>query len=929
MKDSKIRKSIRHSANKVILILIGFISMFFLLVLYITKYIKNNYFATADITTDSDYADSPDVREKTGKYVDNILGMISGEIGLSALDRSQDILVIDECKVYQYYNEYGEAEDEYYTTIETARGYSVEYMEKLYGQTLEEMLYSPLIDGTYITDNNKIHSLYDYYNYSYEDFIGEKEYIRISTDDYLTLIKYYGFNGGQYIYDAYEYMLSPYMDGVSENDTVIENDGCLFVMNSDVMFKKDRFDRVYLTDNRVIYENEYIYIPESYVYEAINENIDFDEALLYAPILDNRKFALYTALEDYYYTMSRYIYGMNSEYQVTDEYVYLYRYGVYGDVYYYGNDSMNTDFDKSESYEEKAASIVDDYDMVISSHTFSDTDSEYSFYTDSDGQKHITTYNVKEALEKYNITDDNFKFIIGLNTGVKDDGSMSLQIKNRLYYDFCKIFCPHYYLAFAAAAVLYSASMILLWFAVKKYKYDGRSGKMYLMDKAVIEIPILVWLFALFIAYKSCKPFFSDVIQYDSYEGSLTDVRKVIIVMFYTVLYFSGMSIYCSIIRRVKRKVLVDELASVRLIKWVNGMFEMASRQGRGGKVAFIRGSIVLVVNIAALIITQVFDINPGVVILIDIGFILVNLLSLSKTVRNEEGVDRVLNTAKEIGGGNLDAQVDTEGISGSSLTLAQTINGMNYALNEAVEKNVRDERMKAELVTNVSHDIKTPLTSIINYVGLIKREEVHNEKLLNYVDILESKSQRLKQLIEDLIEASRASSGEIELNVIRLDFAELLNQVEGENIDRFENKGLEIVSVISKKSVMINADGRHLFRITENVLNNAYKYSKEGSKVYLALVSDGNEAIMTLENTSFRPITESPEELMERFVRGDKSRSTEGSGLGLSIAKSLTELMKGKFMIEIKEDNFKVTIRFPLAHDETSETDSKQPEAS
>ena len=329
---------------------------------------------------------------------------------------------------------------------------------------------------------------------------------------------------------------------------------------------------------------------------------------------------------------------------------------------------------------------------------------------------------------------------------------------------------------------------------------------------------------------------------------------------------------------------------------------------------------MVLLVNIALLIITQVFDISPGFIVLIDFAFVLINLLSLSKTVRNEEGVDRVLNTAKEIGGGNLDAQVDTEGISGSSLTLARTINNMNYALNEAVEKNVRDERMKAELVTNVSHDIKTPLTSIINYVGLIRREEIQNEKLLNYVDILESKSQRLKQLIEDLIEASRASSGEIELNVIRLNFSELLNQVVGENIDRFETKKLEIVSVISKKPVMINADGRHLFRITENVLNNAYKYSKEDTKVYLALVSDGKEAIMTLENTSVRPIEESPDELMERFVRGDKSRTTEGSGLGLSIAKSLTELMRGKFKIEIKEDDFKVIIRFPIAEEEENE---------
>ena len=914
MKEGKVRKSIRHSANKIILILIGFISLSFLLVLYLTKYIKNNYFPTAEITADSDYSDSPDVRQKAENYVDNVLGIISGEIGISSLDRVSNTVYIEECSLDEYEDE---GEEYTYLRVDDFKYYSIEDIEKLYSMSLEDMLYRSLIDRTYVSDNSKVHDLYDYYNYSFEEFIGEAEYIRISTDDYLALIDKYGSVGSQELYNVYDYILSPYIDGISENDTVIENNGYLFIMNSDMILRLDSNERIYTTDNKAVYENHYLYIPASYVYNIMENNIEWDEAVLYAPVFDSKKFLLFTSLGDYYYSMGRYIYGMYSEYQVTDDYVYLYNVGMTNDVFYYNIDTGDDTTGEGKSFDELRDSIVDDYDIIISSHVFTDSEGEYSYYTDSDGQKHVTSYKVGEILDKYNISDNNVRLLIGVKTGVKDDGNKDLQVKNRMFYDFCKIFCPHYYLAFTAAAVMYVASMVLLWFAVRKYKYDGKSGKMYLIDKAIIEVPCALWLFLMLIAYKVCKPFFDDIVRKDIFTGSLTNVRKVMIVFFFTFLYFTGMSIYCSIIRRVKRKVLVAELASVRLVKWVGGMFEMASRQGRGGKVAFIRGSMVLVVNIAALIITQAFNISASAVVMIDIIFILINLLSLSKTVRNEEGVDRVLNTAKEIGGGNLDAQVDTNGISGSSLTLAQTINGMNYALNEAVEKNVRDERMKAELVTNVSHDIKTPLTSIINYVGLIKREDVQNEKLLNYVDILESKSQRLKQLIEDLIEASRASSGEIELNVIRLDFSELLNQVVGENIDRFENKGLEVISVISKKSVMINADGRHLFRITENVLNNACKYSKEGTKVYLALVSDASDAIMTLENTSVRPIDESPEELMERFVRGDKSRSTEGSGLGLSIAKSLTELMDGKFNIEINGDNFKVTIRFPLAFEE------------
>ncbi|MCR4609271.1 MAG: GHKL domain-containing protein [Eubacterium sp.] len=927
MKGSKIGNSIKHSANKIILVLIGFISLAISLLLYITRFIKNNYFPSAEITAESDYAETPDMRKMAENFVDNTLGIISGEIGLSSLDRNSKILTIGNCSFYNYYDEYGEPQDESYLIIDSQELYSVEDIQQLYGMTLEDMLRSTLTDNTYTSDNGKVHNRYEYYNYSFDEYIGESDYVRIKTDDYLELIEKYGFQGGQDVYDNYDYVLQYYMDGISENDTVIDDGECFLVMNSDSIYRIDNYGRLIITDNRVIYENEYLYIPTSYIYSAMGMYNEFEYALLFAPVFDSKLFTLYTALGEYYYTMSRYIYGLSSEYQEANEYVYLYKVGGINDIYYFDTTGNNLETEDPQDFEEMTGSILENYDTIISSHIFADTESEYSYYMDSDGLKHVTNFKVKEALEKYGITDDNIKFIIGIKTGVKDDGSMSTQVKNRKFYDFCKIFCPHYYLIFTATAILYFASMILLWFAVKRYKYDGGSGRLYMIDKTILEIPVVIWLLFVFISYKVVKPFFKDITITEAYEGSLTDFRKVVVLLLFTIVYFAGMSIYCSIIRRVKRRVLVDELASVRLVKWVSGMFEMASRQGRGGKVAFIRGSMVLVVNIAALIITQIFSINPAVVILIDIGFILINLLSLSKTVRNEEGVDRVLNTAKEIGGGNLDAQVDTEGISGSSLTLAQTINGMNYALNEAVEKNVRDEKMKAELVTNVSHDIKTPLTSIINYVGLIRREDVQNEKLKSYVDILESKSQRLKQLIEDLIEASRASSGEIELNVITLDFSELLNQVVGENIDRFENKGLEMISVISKKSVMINADGRHLFRITENVLNNAYKYSKENSKVYLALISDGKEAIMTLENTAVRPINESPEELMERFVRGDKSRSTEGSGLGLSIAKSLTELMKGKFTIEINGDSFKVTIRFPLAVEEKQEPEEESAE--
>ncbi len=915
-KTKRTKKNIKNTANKLILILIGFISLSVLFILYITRFIKNNYFPDADIKAESDYSETPEVQRSVENYIANMLSIIQGEKSISGLDRDSYILSITSLSYHEGSGD-GFNDGYFFYGDNSTSYYSVSDYEKAYGRSLEEMISSAITDSTYLTDNGKRHARYEYFNYSYEEYIGVSDFIRISTDDYLEIIRDYGQPGSQDLYDEYEYVLSGYLDSLDENDTVIASGNNIMVMDSENIYKSNQYGYLDVFDIRVLYENDYVYLPTNLL--ANDDYLTFEEAILFAPVFDNRLCTLFMALNEYYYNMCQYFYGMSNQYLEADDHAYLYSAGDVYEVYSFPDEEAYGAMGESANYEDIASYIVDNFDIIVSSRTFADMDDEYSYYTDSDGEKHVTSYNVQELIEKAGLENDNLKFMIGFKTGVKSDDT-SLRHKKRLLYDFCRIFCPNYYIVFTIVTILFLSSMILLWFAVKKYKYRGDAISIYPIDKSHLEIPFVLWVFMSYISYKSCKPFFRDIAREDVYEGSLTDVRKVIVIILFTLVYFTGISIYCSIIRRVKRRTFISDLIAVKFAKWVNGMFEMASRQGRGGKVAFIRGSMVLLVNIILLVITQIFSISPGVIVLIDIAFVLINLLSLSKTVRNEEGVDRVLNTAKEIGGGNLDAQVDTEGISGSSLTLARTINNMNYALNEAVEKNVRDERMKAELVTNVSHDIKTPLTSIINYVGLIKREEIENEKLLNYVDILESKSQRLKQLIEDLIEASRASSGEIELNVIRLNFAELLNQVVGETVDRFDNKGLEIVSVISKKPVMINADGRHLFRITENILNNAYKYSKENTKVYLALVSDGKEAIMTLENTSVRPIEESPDELMERFVRGDKSRSTEGSGLGLSIAKSLTELMDGKFRIEIKESDFKVIIRFPIAEEEVNE---------
>ena len=229
----------------------------------------------------------------------------------------------------------------------------------------------------------------------------------------------------------------------------------------------------------------------------------------------------------------------------------------------------------------------------------------------------------------------------------------------------------------------------------------------------------------------------------------------------------------------------------------------------------------------------------------------------------------------------------------------------------------MKDEKMKADLITNISHDIKTPLTSIVNYVELLKREELHNEVADNYVRIISDKAQRLKTLTEDLVEVSRISSGNIQLEKQVIDLMELLYQTGGEFNEKFEMNNLTIITKMPSNPVYIEADGRQLYRVMENLYSNAAKYSLENTTVYVELMVEDTTVVFRMKNIAKYNI-ELPSgdyaDLTERFVRGEISRTTEGSGLGLSIAKTLTVLMGGEFVIRVHRDRFLVQIEFSLS---------------
>ena len=285
--------------------------------------------------------------------------------------------------------------------------------------------------------------------------------------------------------------------------------------------------------------------------------------------------------------------------------------------------------------------------------------------------------------------------------------------------------------------------------------------------------------------------------------------------------------------------------------------------------------------------------------------------------MRDEVGKQSVREGLYQISQGKLDYKVDTKVLTGESLEMAEAVNEMGDGLQNAVDAIIKNERLKAELITNVSHDIKTPLTSIINYVDLLKRENLQNERAEEYIRILEQKSQRLKQLTEDLIEASKINSGNIELHREPLMLQQMLQQAYGEFAERLEEKKLEPVIQMEKEPLTAYVDGRQLWRVFENLLSNIVKYAMPETRVYMELKKTEELAEITFKNISRQKLEIGAEELQERFVRGDLSRNTEGSGLGLSIAKSLTELMDGSFEVYLEGDFFKVTLLFPLYNNE------------
>lgn len=421
----------------------------------------------------------------------------------------------------------------------------------------------------------------------------------------------------------------------------------------------------------------------------------------------------------------------------------------------------------------------------------------------------------------------------------------------------------------------------------------------------------------LFGAAAICALFLGERIGYKVIHLFLSEARwyygelVVRVLIFYTI----GLAGCFSLIRRYKagtlwtgsltRKILSNIRLYIRDHRFTTRLTI--------GYTCFVLFNFIVILTALSLLF-QYDSVESKVLIgLLFIFLVCMDLWVYHQMYRNASEVDLINEALLKISKGDTSYKVEIDDFGGKEKDLAEHINHISRGLETALQEKVRSERLKADLITNVSHDIKTPLTSIINYVDLIKREHIKDPKIQGYLDVLEQKAQRLKTLTEDLVEASKASSGNLKLDMASIDFVELIWQTNGEFEEKFAVRHLELVPNLPDESIVIQADGRHLWRVLENLYNNAFKYAMERSRVYVDIVKEEERVVFTIKNISENPLNIHPDELTERFVRGDVARTTEGSGLGLSIAKSLTELQDGEFEIYIDGDLFKVQIAFKI----------------
>lgn len=509
---------------------------------------------------------------------------------------------------------------------------------------------------------------------------------------------------------------------------------------------------------------------------------------------------------------------------------------------------------------------------------------DYGYYTETA----VTTINDKYGINDYG-TNSNHNITIYL--------WMPQQIqKGDSIYTVWQIANENRNRLFVSGIVLF-VSLLILLVTVKSLRKENRVN--ILVDKIVNKIKDYP------IEYKLAAGVISWIIYimsssarwYNGYISSLNLKNAILTVILFGIWYVLLRDIYIN----YKEGTLLKNNISTNLWAQIQVLMKNGSIFRSILLMFLIYATIGGILLFMAMVFFDLFPVFLISGVIVTIVFIVVGLKKLSY-------LEKIMDGAKDGAEGRLTYKIEEKG-QGRFRDLANNINNMKEGLRESLQKEVKSERMKTELITNVSHDLKTPLTSIINYIDLLKRENIEQEEARDYINVLDNKAQRLKVLIEDLFEASKAASGAMELNVEKIEIVQLLKQVLGENDERISQNGLNLKVNTPEEKIYIKGDGKRLYRVFENLISNVIKYSLTNTRVYIDVIKEDENVKIVMKNIAAYELNFDVNEITERFKRADEARTSEGSGLGLAIAKSIVELHGGNFEIEIDGDLFKSII--------------------
>lgn len=652
--------------------------------------------------------------------------------------------------------------------------------------------------------------------------------------------------------------------------------------------------------------------------------------------------SIFSALSLYYRSENQQVQEANNFFE-TDNFMYMYSASIINNFSVNANSLLVKDEDGDSYYSSNRYGIYDDYQenvqignkkgrvnylttyeyknfkylIIDNKNSVAYTNVEHTMFTDSIEEikerlaKNSIYWNyekgnVNTSIEKLKLEEIRYKSIyksiddakkFSVYTSLENDLTYYDQYRtNKTVFDMAQILYKPalYLLPLSIIAVL--VLLIMNCFLIGLRNENGE-----VILNAFDKTPLLVALIILFILFMiGCG--FLIALTSENLTLILSGTAIGAVIGYISFVFFLE-----TIIKRIKSRTLFRNTITYRILRWIKSLITSMTRNANMTVkliLIFIAFGILNIIGFGLSINNE------------PIGFFILIAIWVYAFAKMHQWLVRYIeikNAINEIYIGNTEVHLDEKRYKGSLNSMAIQVNDIAGGLSNAIQEKLKSERLKTELITNVSHDIKTPLTSIINYVDLLKKEKMPNEQAEEYLNILDNKSQRLKRLTEDLVEASKASSGNIKLNIEKLNVNELLKQVSGEFEDKFKSRNLEEVMSLPEKNVYINADSRYMYRILENMYSNISKYAMDNTRVYIDVIPNNNRITIQMKNISKEKLNISTEELMQRFVRGDSARNTEGSGLGLSIATSLTTLQGGTFNIYLDGDLYKVIIEFDM----------------